>query len=100
MHLESWLEGRKPQSPVVPKVDRTNVSWKDIGGCTTPTQIIHLLGPSLIQPTFWAFSAVPLGLLSSGADKEQILLPSGSGLPNTLPPFNPMKWDTKGKTEL
>lgn len=49
MHLESWLEGRKPQSPVVPKVDRTNVSWKDIGGCTTPTQIIHLLGPSLID---------------------------------------------------
>lgn len=85
MYLER-LDRRKPQSLVIPKADRTN---NELGRhrwlhCPHPKLFISW-DQDLIQLTFWAFSDVRLGHYPLGADKKQILLSSGSGLPNTLP---------------
>lgn len=96
MYLESWFEGRKSQRPIVQEVKRTSMTWGDIGGHhPPPAPNCSFPGiKDLIQDTFWAWQLrlllgpsqlFYLGLLSSGADKEQILLPSGSGLRSTLP---------------
>lgn len=86
MCLESWFEGKKSQRPIVQKVKRTSITGGDIGR-HLPTPNCSFPGiKDLIQVTFWAWQLslpsessqlFPLGLRSSGADKEQILWPSG-----------------------